>query len=390
MQTVYLDHNATTPVFPEVVEAMDRIYAERLANPASQHLPGQHARRVLEDARRRIASLLGADLDSPEPDRLILTASATEANNLALLGMARALGGPPGKVIISSIEHSSVIEPAEALLEDGWRLETLPVTPQGVIRTEMLPRLLDCGAQRAAPRLVSVILANHETGVLQPVGELAALCAEQNVPMHTDAAQVVGKLPVDFRRLGVAAMSFGAHKFGGPVGIGGLLLRHDTPIRPIIFGGHHQDGLRPGTECVALAVGMATALEICAKRCEEHLRRMAALRDRFEAGLKSNIPEIVIHGSDATRLPQTSNIAFPQVDGQVLLLALSMAGVACSAGAACSSGSSEVSPTLLAMGVPPQLAASSLRFSLGTTTTEAEIDEAVARITRVWRELTGK
>jgi len=188
----------------------------------------------------------------------------------------------------------------------------------------------------------------------------------------------------------VAAMSFGAHKFGGPVGIGGLLLRHDTPIRPIIFGGHHQDGLRPGTECVALAVGMATALEICAKRCEEHLRRMAALRDRFEAGLKSNIPEIVIHGSDATRLPQTSNIAFPQVDGQVLLLALSMAGVACSAGAACSSGSSEVSPTLLAMGVPPQLAASSLRFSLGTTTTEAEIDEAVARITRVWRELTGK
>ena len=391
MQTIYLDHNATTPVFPEVMEAMNRTCAEHLANPASQHQPGQHARRVLEDARRRIATLLGADLDTPQPDRLVFTASATEANNLAILGIARALSEQPGRIIISSIEHASVIGPAESLLEAGWRLDTIPVTSHGVVRADALAALLrsiDLDSAQS-PRLVSVILGNHETGVLQPMAQLAAICAEHHVPMHTDAAQVVGKVPVDFRRLGVAAMSFGAHKFGGPVGIGGLLLRHDTPIRPIIFGGHHQDGLRPGTESVALAVGMAVALEICTARREEHFQRMTALRDRFEARLKHNIPGLVVHGSDATRLPHTSNIAFPEVDGQVLLLALSMAGVACSAGAACSSGSTEISPTLLAMGVPSQVAGRSLRFSLGTGTTEAEIDEAVARITRVWRELTG-
>jgi cysteine desulfurase len=382
MDSIYLDHNATTPIHTEVVEAMVRCYAQGYANPASQHRPGQEARKVLEDARERIAEILGADLSSPQPDRLIFTSSATEANNLALLGIARGSGGEPGQLVISASEHSSVIGPAEHLLELGWRLDTLGVTPDGVVRVECLPGLL--GAQT---RLVSVIMGNHETGVLQPVAELAAICRQAGVPLHTDAVQVAGKLPVSFRRLGAAALSIGAHKFRGPLGIGALLLRHDVPVAPLVFGGHQQAGLRPGTESITLAVGMLTALELSRTQQEAHARQLTALRERLENGLAAAIPGLTVHGRQAPRLPHTSSIAFPGVDGQVLLFALDTAGVACSVGSACSSGSTELSPTLRAMGLPAEVAGRSLRFSLGATTTEAEIDEAIRRIVHVWREL---
>ena len=226
--------------------------------------------------------------------------------------------------------------------------------------------------------------------MLQPVEELAALCNRAGVPLHTDAVQVVGKLPVNFRRLGVAAMSVAAHKFGGPLGIGALVLRQDVPLAPLMFGGHHQAGLRPGTEPVALAVGMAAALEIWQREQAELARRLtAAPRPVSRQGLRAGLPEVVIHGAAAGRLPQTSNVAFPGLDGEVLRMALDLAGVACSVGAACSSGSTELSPTLRAMDLPKELVASSLRFSLGATTTEAEIDEAVRRIIHVCRELKG-
>ena len=202
-----------------------------------------------------------------------------------------------------------------------------------------------------------------------------------------DAVQVAGKLPIDFRRLGVAAMTIAAHKFRGPLGIGALFLRHDVPIQPLTFGGHQQDGLRPGTESVALAVGMLTALEIWDRDRHAHARRLTALRERFEAGLKDGWPEIVVHGARAERLPHTSNIGFPGLDGQVLLMALDMAGVACSVGSACSSGSTQLSPTLRAMGLPMELVRSSLRFSLGGTTTGQEIEEAVRRILEVCDQL---
>jgi len=384
MDSIYLDHNATTPTHPEVVRAMARCYAQGYANPASQHHPGQHARKLLEDARERIAEILGADLTSPQPDRLIFTSGATEANNLAVLGIAQSGAGERGQVIISAIEHPSVIGPAEHLLELGWRLDTLAVTPEGTVRSELLPGIL-----ATKTRLVSVLLGNHDTGVLQPVAELAVLCNRTGVPLHTDAAQVVGKLPVDFRTLGVAAMSIGAHKFGGPLGIGALLLRHGVPLTPVLFGGHQQSGLRPGTEPVALAVGMLTALELWQTHQQGYPRQLAALRDRFEAGLKAGIPGLVVHGQAVPRLPQTSSIAFPGVDGQVLLIALSMAGVACSVGSACSSGSTELSPTLRAMGVPTEVVGRSLRFSLGGTTTETEVDEAMRRTVHVWQELAG-
>ena len=379
MGYIYLDHNATTPTRPEVVEAMSR-YTD-CANPASQHRLGQAARRALEDARQRIAEILGADLNCLEPDRLIFTSGGTEANNLALLGITRQTD-TPGQLVVSAIEHASVLEPAEYLMEQGWRLDTLGVDPNGVVCVDQLARLLN-----EQTRLVSVTLGNHETGTLQPIGALAEICNAAGVPLHTDAVAAVGKVPVDFRRLGVAAMSMAAHKFRGPMGIGALILRPDVLIKPLFFGGHQQEATRPGTEPVALAVGMQTALELWRQEQDEHAWHLTALRERFEAGLKAGYPKAVVHGERALRLPHISNIAFPGLDGQVMVLALDMAGVACSIGSACASGSTELSPTLRAMGLSGELVASSLRFSLGATTTEAEIDEAIRRILHVCSEL---
>lgn len=385
MQTIYLDHNATTPTRPEVIEAMAAVLREGLANPASQHQPGQKARRRLEEAREEVGTLLGADLSGPHPDRVIFTSGGTEANNLGLLGIALArAGGRPGRVIVSAIEHASVLEPAQHLLDLGWRMDTISVTAEGVIRLDHLADLL-----RTEAAVVSLMLGNHETGVIQPVAEAARLCHEAGVPLHCDAVQAVGKMPVDFRALGVDAMTVAAHKFQGPLGIGALVVRHRTPLVPLLFGGHQQQGLRPGTESVALAVGMATALRLAQAQQAEHCQRLTTLRDRFEQGLAEGYPGLVVHGRNAPRLPQTSSIAFAGLDGQVLLMALDMAGVACSVGSACSSGSTELSPTLLAMGLPRTLVASTLRFSLGATTTAEEIEEAIRRILEVANSLRG-
>ena len=431
MEPIYLDHNATTPTRPEVVEAMARCHARHYANPASRHRPGQQARRALDDAREKIAEILGADLSPPRRDRLILTSGGTEANNLAVLGIAlsnmsippmgeeqgvrisplpvgEGQGGrasPPSRIVISAGEHQSVIESAEHLLEQGWRMDTLGLTPQGVVRVEQLPPLL-----AADTRLVSVLLGNHETGVIQPVEQLAAVCNHARVPMHTDAVQAVGKVPVNFHALGVAAMSIAAHKFRGPPGVGALIVRKDVRIAPLMFGGHHQSGLRPGTEPVPLAVGMAKALELWHKEQQRYAQLLSALRDRFEQQLRAGLQNalgrqlhcrlgggsatatptsVVVHGLRAERLPQTSSVAFPGLDGETLLMALDVAGVACSIGAACSSNATELSPTLRAMDLPKELVASSLRFSFGATNTETEIDEAVRRIVGVCRELGG-
>jgi cysteine desulfurase len=289
-----------------------------------------------------------------------------------------------GRIVVSAIEHSSVLGPAEHLLEQGWRVDTLGVDANGVAAVDRLEPLL--GDQT---RLVSVMLANHETGVLQPVADLAAVCQRAGAFLHTDAVAAVGKLPVHFGRLGVAAMSVAAHKFQGPLGIGALVLRHDVHLMPLLFGGHQEGGLRAGTQAVALAIGMQTALELSCREQEEHTRRLATLRDQFEAGLLAGYPGAVVHGAAAPRLPNTSNVAFPGLEGQILVLALDLAGVACSVGSACASGSSELSPTLRAMGLANDLVASSLRFSLGATTTPSEVDEAVRRVIDVCRQLRG-
>ncbi len=396
MGFINLDHNATTPIRPEVVDAMRRVWQQSLGNPASQHGLGQAAQKLLEEARRRVAAALGADLSAAGGDRLVFTSSATEANNLALLGIARARRSAPGQVIISAIEHQSVLEPAEHLLEQGWRLDTLSVDRRGVVAVDLFERWIS-----AETAVVSVTLANHETGVIQPVEPVAGSCRAAGVPFHTDAVQAAGKVPIRFGELGVSSLAVGAHKFGGPrftsnararrcggpIGIGALLLRRDVPIRPLMFGGTQQGAIRPGTESAALAVGMAEALELSIREGYAEAARMRRLRERFEAALLAAVPGAAINGAAGPRVPQTSNVTFPAVDGQVLLVALSINGIACSLGSACSSGAAEVSPTLMSMGLSLEQASRSLRFSIGHTNTEAEIDAAAGRIAAVWNQL---
>ncbi len=383
MDSIYLDHNATTPTRPEVVEAMVACYREGYANPASQHLPGQKARRRLEDARERIGELLGLSRSGASPDRVVFTSGGTESNCLALFGIGACdQRETAGQIIISAVEHSSVIEPAEHLLSLGWGLDQVGVDGHGRVQVGRLEGLLS-----EKTRLVSVTLGNHDTGVVQPVAELAEICRRHEVPFHTDAIQAAGKISIDFGKLGVDALSLAAHKFQGPLGIGALLLGGGVEIRPIHYGGHQQWGLRPGTEPLPLVVGMLTALELSLAEQEEHARRMGELRAKFEAGLRKGYPRLRVNGGETVRLPNVSNVAFPGLDAQMLLMALDEVGVAASVGSACASGSTELSPTLLAMGLPKEIVGSSLRFSLGATTTGEEIEEAVRRILEVVGEL---
>jgi cysteine desulfurase len=378
MVPIYLDHNATTPLDPAVAEAMQACDAEGYLNPASQHQFGQRARRRLEAARECIARLLGARTGSHRADRVIFTSGGTEANNLALLGLA---GDSPGHVIVSAIEHPSILGPAEHLEQRGYHVQRLSVTRDGVARLDVLRAWI-----RPDTRVVSLMLVNNETGVIQPVVEAANICAEHGVPFHTDAVQAVGKQPVNFTALGVTALTFTAHKFHGPCGIGVLIVRHDAPLRPILYGGFQQAGLRPGTESVALAVGLQTALELIADN-PDLPKRLRQLRDRFESNLLAKLPGAVVNGATADRAPHTSNVSFPGVDRQQLLLALDMAGVACSTGSACASGSTDPSHVLVAMGVDEAVFGSALRFSFGRGATLAEVDVAAERIIRSVNDL---
>jgi cysteine desulfurase len=391
---IFLDHNSTTPVLDEVVECMAACYRGKYANPASQHAQGRSARRMVEDARDAIATALGARTDGPARDRLVFTSGGTEANNLALLGMA---ADSRGRLLVSSIEHPSVMGPGGVLAKRGWQVDLLSVNRDGVMDVQAFEGVLQSQfadgpdtAGEKSPCVTAVMLGNNETGVLQPLAELSRIVAGYGIPLHTDAVQVVGKLPVDFQQLGASTLAFSAHKFHGPQGIGGLLIRGDAPIAPLLYGGFQQGGLRPGTEPVALVVGMQKALEIWQRDYADRISRMTALRDRFEAGLRLRIPSVVVNGADAPRLPHTSNVAFVGFDRRALAMALDLEGVACSTGSACASGSSEPSPVLIAMGLAKEVVAGSLRFSLGATTTEAEIDEAVERTVRVVTRMRGQ
>ncbi len=378
MHAIYLDHNSTTPLAPEAARAMAECQRECFANPASQHQLGRRSRQALEAAREACATILGAQLSGRQPDRVIFTSGGTEANNLALMGLAGVGAGDesPCEAIVSAIEHPSVAGAADALVRRGWTIHRLGVTSAGIVDLEALDRLL-----HAKTRFVSVMLANNETGVLQPVAEIAARCTALGVPLHTDAAQAIGKVPLDFRALGVAAMTVAAHKFHGPVGIGTLIVREDIELAPQLHGGFQQAGTRPGTEAVALAAGMQAALEAWRHEADVRAARLQMLRDRLEAGLAEAFEgELVVNARQSPRLPNTSNVAFLGLDRQALLMALDQAGVACSTGSACASGSSEPSHVLAAMGSSPEVLAGSLRFSLGATTTAKEIETAIERI----------
>ncbi len=382
---IYLDHNATTPILPEVADAVREASLKYGANPESQHELGRQARRALENARERIGELLGARVGRSDADQIVFTSGGTEANNLALLGLAAELapsGTQQAHALVSAIEHPSITETAAALKSRGWQIETPLPNSEGFVELQSFDALLNPETQ-----LVCLMLANNETGVLQPVAEVAQLCASHGIPLHTDAAQAVGKLPVDFNALGATSMSCTAHKFQGPLGIGVLVVRHGCKLRPIAYGGHQQSGLRPGTQNVALAIGMMVALEIWQREAAAQIKRIESLRDRLEQKIIGDVPEATILGNLARRLPNTSNIAFVGFDRQAVVMALDMAGVACSTGSACASGSSEPSPTLAAMGLENRVISGSVRFSLGPTNTPAEIDESALRISLICKHL---
>ncbi|HEY1066972.1 MAG TPA: cysteine desulfurase family protein [Pirellulales bacterium] len=373
---IYLDHNATSPPWPEVIEVVARTLQQGFANPASQHAAGRKARQALEDAREEIAARLGAPAKGPRPDRVVFTSGATEANNLAIFGLTGAVAGtPPGRIVTTAVEHPSVREAVQSLRTRGWRVDWAPVDETGRVDLDAFDALL------AKPTsLASVIYASHETGVVQPIAELARIAAARGAPLHTDATQAAGKVALDFHSLGVAAMTVGSHKFQGPVGVGALVLRGEIDAAPLLFGGFQQASLRPGTESVSAVLGMLAALRIWDERRDALTSHLLDVRETLVERVRAARPEVLVNGEAAPRLPQVANLAFPGLDRQALLMALDLSGVCCSTGSACASGSSEPSPTLLAMKLPPEVIRSSLRFSVGPTTTREEAIEAAERI----------
>lgn len=383
---LYLDHNATTPIHPLVAHAIDECFQAQYANPASPHAAGRRAKALLDDSRRRIAQILGAQLDGPQADRLIFTSGGTESNNLAIFGISQLQDDlHTSRVIISAIEHPSVQSAAEKLLPTGMEIVRLPVSQDGEVLVESLEHQITDKTV-----LVSIMMGNNETGVLQPIKRLAAICQSSTVKIHTDAVQVAGKIPLNFHNLGADAMSISAHKFRGPPGIGALLLRYDTQLEPILFGGHQQMGLRPGTEPLPQVVGMCKALEIWDQSAPSMVADVCGARNRFEEVIQTELPEVVINGWAASRLPHTSNISFLGIDRQGLLMALDLDGIACSTGSACASGSSEPSHVLLAMGCSQEVVNSALRFSFGMNATIPDGELAARRISNVVRQLRAR
>ncbi len=378
-EPIYLDHNSTTPLDPDVFEAM-RPHFLAGGNAESRHSFGRATRRACEIAKETIADILGA-----YPTEVIFTSGGTEANNLAVFGLAGAESSP-GCVVSSPIEHAAIVEPIARLEAAGFTVEQISINSHGVADIKSISGLL-----QTTTRFVTLMLANNETGAIQPVHELTALAAERNIPVHTDAVQAVGRIPVNFHNLGVTTLAASAHKFHGPVGVGILLVKSGVRLGSRLFGGGQQQGRRPGTVAVPLAVGLAVALKKWHDQAAARSIRWKSLRDRLELGLVAALgPGHVIRNGpvdDRQRLPQTINLAFPGIDGDALLIQLDLAGIAVSLGSACASGSNRPSPVLTAMHVPDDRLRSSVRLSLGAATSADEIEEAIIRIVQVIRVL---
>jgi cysteine desulfurase len=383
---IYLDNNATTTIDPAAVDAMLACYRQGAANPSSQHGAGRIAHRRWTDALESIALLLGDDIRPPGSARLIVTSGGSEANNFAMRMLAARSDGP---ICISAVEHPSVSEAAAPFAHQGRRVIALPVNPDGRIDLQRLSNhLTELHESHQSPAVVALMLANNETGVIQPVAEVAAICQRLGIPLHCDAVQAVGKIPFQFPALGATTVTIAAHKFHGPVGIGALWVRPGFEVQhSLIVGGQQQLGARGGTEPVPLLVGMAEALRQSLGELSASMIRVGQLRDQFENQLSQAIDGLVIHGHHAARLPGTSYLSFPAADRQTMLMALDLAGLACSAGSACASGSSQTSPVLEAMGVPPAQRDSALRFSFSRLSTSEDLSGAVDAILRCYRRL---
>jgi cysteine desulfurase len=364
-QPIYLDHAATTPVRDEVFEAMRPFFGARFGNPSSTHRWGREARVALDEARERVARTLGANVDE-----IVFTSGGTEADNLAVLGGWRVLKGRGRSAIVSTpIEHKAVLAAVHQAGVEGAEERMLRIGCDGVVDMESARALIDVDTA-----LVTVMWVNNETGAVQPVPEPCALAKSHGVVFHTDAVQAFGKIAFDTKTLPVDFLSVSGHKLGAPKGIGATFVRRGTPLAPLFFGGTQDRGRRPGTENVAMAVGLATAMEMTIAEHDAECRRLSALRDRLEQSLAARIPGIVVHAAKAPRAPHVTCISIPGTDSESLLMALDLKGVAASGGSACQSGSVGASHVLSAMGVAPELIAGHLRLSIGSLTTEDCID----------------
>ena len=362
-----MDANATTPVLPEVVEAMRPFWTEAFGNASSIHQQGQQARAAVERARESVAGLIGC-----RAAEVVFTSGGTESDNLALFGTL----APGDHLIASSMEHSAVMQAAEALAGRGVEVSFLPATGQGLVEPSALEAAL-----RPNTRLVSVMLANNETGVIQPVRELAELTHAAGALFHSDAVQAAGKLAIDVKALGCDLLSISGHKMYAPQGVGALYVRRNVRLRPIFFGGNHERGRRPGTENVAGIAGLGKAAELArAWLASGEQQALAALRDRLEQGILAQVEETGVNGAGAERVANTSNLYFDRVEAEALVIALDLKGLAVSGGSACQSGSTEPSHVLTAMGLSPARARASVRFSLSRMTTGDEVNAALALV----------
>ena len=378
MQRIYLDHNATTPIDPAVVDRMTAILRDEFGNPSSVHHFGQRAKAAIDEARSAVAALIGA-----EPGEVIFTGSGTEGDNLAIRGVAEALE-PTGKrhLIVSAIEHEAVLNTAKALVRRGWKVTMLPVDDSGIVSTEGLRAALTDDTA-----LVSVMHANNEIGTVQPVEALARLAHERRALFHTDAVQSAGKIPIDVKALGVDLLTISAHKFYGPKGVGAVWLRRGLRLQSPMTGGKQERGRRAGTENVAGIVGMGVAAAQVRVKMAEEGARLAALRDRLEQGVLASVTGTTINGALTPRVPNTTNISFDRTEAESLLIALDLEGIAVSTGSACSSGTLEPSHVLKAMGFPAHRTQNSIRFSLGAANTDVDVDRVVAVLPGVVEKL---
>jgi cysteine desulfurase len=362
----YLDHAATTPLVPEARAAMLRALEDNFGNPSSVHAAGRSAREAVEVAREQVAQAIGAG-----PSEIVFTGGGTEADNLAIKGAAYKLRGNGNHVVVSSFEHHAVLEAAEWLEHQGYELSQVPVTAEGVVEPDAVS-----AAVRPSTTLVSVMSVNNEIGTVQDLPRIASAVkkANPNTLVHTDAVQAFGKIPVDVAAWGVDLASFSAHKLGGPKGVGALFVRSHVPVEAIVHGGGHERGLRSGTLNVAGIAGFGAAAELAAKEVYEEGERLLRLRVELLNGMRDIVPDVVVNGRLENRVANNLNVCIPGAEGETLLLLLDQAGIACSSGSACQSGALDPSHVLLAIGVPRELAEGSLRFSMGRTTTMADVE----------------
>jgi cysteine desulfurase len=377
---VYFDYNATTPLTPEVVDAVARATRDLFGNASSVHHFGQQAKAAVDDARTAIATLINAD-----PSEIVLTSGGTEADNFAIRGAAEALEATGRRhLVASAIEHEAVLNTFKALARRGWKTTLVPVDQSGVVSPAKLQEVVT-----PETALVSVMHANNEIGTIQPIQEIAAIAHGQGALMHTDAVQSAGKIAVDVRALGVDLLALSAHKFNGPKGAGALFVKRGTRMLPILTGGKHERNRRAGTENVPAIVGMGVAAHLAAGKIVTEGVRVGALRDRLEDGILRTVQGTVVNGAREQRVPNTTNLSFERIEAESLLIALDLEGIAVSTGSACSSGTLEPSHVLRAMGFPAHRTQNSLRFSLGVFSTDAEVDRVVSALPALVEKLRG-